>query len=131
MNRLLYFLDRSRIRWTSRIISVALFGYAWYSLLTGYDLNQLDDTPGFRYGVVFACTTLWLLALLCTLRDSRAPKRSLPVDPHFPPTRMIYIQGKEEPERCDCHGRVIEDGAEIWHWPQPAKLLCVQEDRTK
>jgi hypothetical protein len=131
MNRLLKLLDRRAIRWTGRILSVAVFVYAWFGLVTSYDLNQLDDTPGFRYGFILAATCFYGVLLIATYLERRPVKQPLPVDPHFPPTKLVYLQGDGAPERCACHGKPIEDGAEILHWPQPAKLICVEKDHAE
>jgi hypothetical protein len=131
MNRLLNFLNRRPIRWTGRTLSVAVFGYVWYGLGTTYDLNQLDDTPGFRFGFILAATAFYGVALIAAYLERRPVKEPLLIDPDFPPTKMVYLQGEGEPERCACHGQVIEDGTEILHWPQPAKLICVEKDRAK
>lgn len=127
MNRLLAFLNRRPVRWTGRILSVSVIVYAWYSLATAYDLSELDSSPGFRYGIIFTFTCFYAVISLASYLENRPVKRPLAVDPDNPPMRLVYIQGSGEEDRCACHGEVIEDGAEILYWPQPAKLVCVEE----
>lgn len=109
-------------------------GYSWHQLGQHHDLQAATDSVGYRFGVMTVLTALVVAMTagvgLAALANRYRP-RPLPVDPDMPPTKMVYLQGDGEPERCVCHGRLIEDGTEIWHWPQPAKLVCVTKDRVK
>jgi hypothetical protein len=131
MNRLFTILTSRTATWIGRIASLGVFSYSWYSFTTHYDLSQLDDTPSFRFAVLVIVTSLWGTAQLGAVLTWRIASKPLPVDPDFPPTKMVYLQGEGEPERCTCHNRPIEDGTEIWHWPQPAKLVCVKKGHAK
>lgn len=117
------------VLWVGRIASCAVFAYAWYKVTTRYDISQLDGTPEYRFGVLVALTVIWALCQFLLILG-RITKKPLPLDRDFPPTKMIYLQGEDEPELCHCHNRPIADGAEILHWPQPAKLVCVKKSKT-
>lgn len=111
-------------------LSLAVQGWAWYELLQRHDLSQLTPNAAYHLGIFTALTVATVAATIAgavgTLLRRYRP-RPLPVDPDLPPTQLVYLQGDGEPELCACHGRPIEDGALIWHWPQPAKLVCVKE----
>lgn len=120
-------------QWAARVASLGVFGYVWYSFTSKHDLSELTDTPDYRFGCFIGFLALWLVVELLALVDIYTSRRAktrpakpapLPVDPQYPPTEMVYIQGEGEPEHCACHGEPIQDGAIILHWPQPAKLVC-------
>jgi hypothetical protein len=110
--------------------SLAIQGWYWHDISQRYDLDQLASTTAYTLGVlslVTCATVLGTLAMTIGVLLRRYWPRPLPVDPDLPPTQLVYLQGDGEPERCFCHGKPIEDGTLIWHWPQPAKLVCVKE----
>lgn len=113
---------------------LAEIGYCWHRIGQDYDLHQATSSVGYDLGVMASMTVVVLAITLggaVGLISRRYLGKPLPVDPDFPPTKMVYLQGEGEPERCACHGRAIEDGTEIWHWPQPAKLVCVKKGHGK
>jgi hypothetical protein len=116
--------------YTSMGLCAVILTVGWFSVGRRYDLHGITRDEAFWIGGLtafsFLVITVTVGMLVVTIAERRHPE-PLPIDPDFPPTKMIYLQGEGEPERCDCHGRVIEDGAEILHWPQPAKLVCVQK----
>jgi hypothetical protein len=110
---------------------------AWYELHDEFDIGAAADTEGFRLGTLLIATALglgvvaggivWRIVSHFLPQDPQ-PREPLPIDPTFPPTRLVYMHGEDVPvEHCACHDRPIEDGAEIWYWHQPAKLLCAEE----
>jgi hypothetical protein len=115
-------------------LSLLVLAETWYEASKHYNLHELSKSPSYHLGMVAALTAL-IIAMALTaafgLLLRRYLAKPLPVDPDFPPTKMIYLQGDGEPERCACHGQAIEDGTEIWHWPQPAKLVCAKRGHAK
>lgn len=110
---------------------VIVLAASWYELHDEYDISTMMRTDEFQLGIAVALT-VFVLALAASgitysIADRRLPKDPLPIDPDLPPTQMVYIQGEGEPELCACHDEPIKDGAPIWHWPQPAKLVCAKE----
>lgn len=105
-------------------------GYCWYRIGQRYNLHDIANDAGYNLGVMASMTVVVIAITLggtVGLLARRYLARPLPVDPDLPPTKMVYLQGEGAPERCACHDQVIEDGTEIWHWPQPAKLICVKK----
>lgn len=62
--------------------------------------------------------------------DEEPQALPLPVDPNNPPRLVSYNPTPGSPQRlCDCHGREIEQGDQVFLWPNPAAegamwILC-------
>lgn len=118
--------------WTWIVLCGVSLTWGWYHTDITMPLSQRTPHDAYAFGAL-TYLTLWILSIPIGFagvsllrRDRRHP---LPIDPDLPPTQLIYIQG-DKPEMCACHGKPIEDGALIWHWPQPAKLVCVKKDES-
>ncbi len=117
---------------TTTLASLALQGYLLQRMADRYGLEQLTDTAPYYFGqlVMLAASTGGILVFYAGFAIlNRFFPEPLPVDPQFPPAEIVYIQGDGEPEHCACHGKPIEDGAVVLHWPQPAKLVCTEKGR--
>ena len=132
----------SASRWLARIVSLGVFTYVWHSFTSTYDLAELTGTMDFRFGCFVGFFSLWAIAELLGLFDAFITRRvkarrpakptPLPIDPANPPEKVlgVHVEG-EEPVRCDCHSKPIEDNAEIWLWPQPTKIICAQKGKAE
>ncbi|PPS89524.1 hypothetical protein [Streptomyces sp. MH60] len=122
--------------YASGAIILFVLAAAWYELHDEFDIAAAADTEGFRLATLLIATALGLGVVAGGivwrivsryLPEAPQAKEPLPIDPTFPPSRMVYLRGEDERENCVCHDRPIEDGTEIWYWHQPAKLVCAEE----
>lgn len=68
-----------------------------------------------------------LVCLLFALLAHRQPSQPvpLPIDRANPSSYVVFTRADDDPEvGCSCHGRTVNDGDLILHWPMPARLLC-------
>jgi hypothetical protein len=111
-----------------------VIAYAWYVVGQQVDLNQISQDIHYKLGIMAALTAIVLGAFMgitaSHLVRRYGPAKALPVDPDNPPEKMIYIES-DEPIRCACHNQPIPDMTVVWHWPQPAKLVCVKKGHAK
>lgn len=115
-------------------LSLAVQGWVWHAFTQHHDLNQLTSTAAYHFGILSTTTAATAGAAVggaLSLLARRYRGRPMDVDPDYPPNKMIYLQGEGELGRCACHDRVIEDGTEIWYWPQPAKLVCIRKGHSR
>jgi hypothetical protein len=112
-----------------------VIAYSWYVVGQHVDLHQIREDIHYKLGVMAAMTAVVMGAFLGITASHAVrrygPAKALPVDPDFPPTKVVYIEGDGAPERCACHGTVIEDGTTVWHWPRPAVLVCVRKGHAR
>ncbi|MEU9405656.1 hypothetical protein AB0E08_08115 [Streptomyces sp. NPDC048281] len=108
--------------------SLIILGAAWYRVGETEDLGTLANSRAYELGVLVMGTAVIVGltgGLMLSLIVRRWWPRALPVDPDNPPQKMLFLDS-DGPDSvlCHCHGTPVKDGAEIWHWPLPALVIC-------
>ncbi|MEU6362241.1 hypothetical protein [Streptomyces albidoflavus] len=134
MKALIKLIDRPSV--LLPLMGVCCASLAYCAVLVSAQWQPSSETYAAYYSGVFAAMTTILTAVTLLLLVERVwarrNRKPLPVDPDNPPQRGVYIVEPQGPrERCLCHDRPIEDGAEVLLWPQPARFACIPKPQKK
>ena len=111
------------------LVSMSVQTYLLQQMEDRYGLDRLTDTAPYYFGQLVTLASLTLGGTIIAAWITFRPRAPFAVDPEFPPTEMVYIQGEGETDLCACHGKPVQDGATVLYWPQPAQFVCAEKGR--